>query len=347
VKLQHFLLRLNNAMELCAACKGLEIRLGSFLSRPGIDNSPRLRDPIRPLGGLDVICKNYKSCPLCRLIFAVFRSGPLQQIKNIANLSQIAVCAEWINALGPDKAERLRSPSTCILVWAESPSIPRDRYKVVLRAVSDLLPAQPHFGIISPTQNSFLDYAQIRSWLEHCEDKHSVCANTCNTRPTRSFFLIDVRDRCIVEPQEPCPYFALSYVWGGASQYMLTEDNIDELRRKHGIQDRHLAPTIRDAVTLTEKLGQRFLWADALCIIQDSKAIRQQTLQDMGAIYAQSLLTIVAGSCASANDHLPGVSKERQWTQWFQKISPSLTLSAHFDFKDHLEYAKYSQRAWT
>jgi len=334
-------------MEFCASCKTLEIRLASFLSRPGTDNNPRLRDPICSLGHLDLICSRYKSCPLCRLVFAVFRSDPLRRIKSISDPGEVAIFAKWISALGPGKAERSRSPSNCILVWAESSSIPSGRYKVVIRAVSDLMPAQPHFGRISPKRTSFLDYAQIKGWLHHCESKHESCTVTRNSKPTKHFFVIDVRDRCIVEPQEPCRYVALSYVWGGVSQYMLTEDNLEELLTKGSIQEKHLAPTIRDAVLLTERLGQRYLWVDALCIVQDSRAVRQQTLQDMGCIYAQSLLTIVAGSATSANDNILGVSVERTWIQWFQKISPSLTLSAHFDFKDFLENAKYSERAWT
>ncbi|KAF2795752.1 HET-domain-containing protein [Melanomma pulvis-pyrius CBS 109.77] len=98
---------------------------------------------------------------------------------------------------------------------------------------------------------------------------------------------------------------------------------------------------------LTGKLQEQYLWVDALCIIQDSDEIMQQTIRDMDRIYAQSVLTIVAATCLSANDSLPGVAGKRRWTQWYQKISPSLTLSAHFDFKDYMMCSKYNQRAWT
>lgn len=167
------------------------------------------------------------------------------------------------------------------------------------------------------------------------------------TRPTKHFYMIYVLAECIVVPQEPCRYVALSHVWGGTKQHMLTEDNLEDLRKKGGIRENQVSQTIRDAMIFTRNLGERYLWCDALCIVQDSKAIRQQTLQDMGVIYGQSLITIVAGSCNNADENLPGVSTERHWMQWFQRISPSLTVSAHFDFKDHLEDAKYSRRAWT
>ncbi|KAF3004782.1 hypothetical protein E8E13_002307 [Curvularia kusanoi] len=67
----------------------------------------------------------------------------------------------------------------------------------------------------------------------------------------------------------------------------------------------------------------------------------------MGQIYEQSLLTIVAGNCSSANDHLPGVTKARVWKYWAAKVSSALSISAHYDFKDLLEHATYNQRAWT
>ncbi|KAF2030740.1 heterokaryon incompatibility, partial [Setomelanomma holmii] len=89
-------------------------------------------------------------------------------------------------------------------------------------------------------------------------------------------------------------YVALSYVWGSASQYMLTEDNLEILMKRGGVEKRHLTASVRDAIHLTAKLGERYLWVDALCIVQDAQVIRSQTLRDMDCIYAQSTLTVVA-----------------------------------------------------
>ena len=130
-------------------------------------------------------------------------------------------------------------------------------------------------------------------------------------------------------------------------QYKLTEDNLGALSLRYSLRPEHLTTTINDAIILTRQLKERYLWVDTLCLIQDSSAIRQQTLQDMDRIYSQSVLTIVAGNCSSANDSVLGVSKPRKCTTWFQKVTPTLTLSAHFDFKDILEGSIYSQRAWT
>ena len=335
-------------MESCISCGRLGISLASFVSHPGTDNNPRLKDSIYNLGRLTEIRKRFKSCPLCRLIFAAFQSGPIKRVAQLTDLSNIAVFATWINALGPSKAERLKSPSLAILVWAESPQTPSGSYKFAVRAVSRMLPDQPFFGRISPSRASFLDFDQIKSWLKHCQTQHSSCRGTTrSSRPTKHFFVIDVRFKRIVEAPECCQYLALSYVWGGACQYMLSEDNQEMFRQTDSLQPKYLTTTIRDAIELTAKLGERYLWVDALCIVQDSNVIRQQTLQDMDRIYTESLLTIVAGTCYSANDILPGVTEKRNWIQWHQKVSSVLSLSAHFDYKDFLDNATYSERAWT
>jgi hypothetical protein len=334
-------------MDFCVSCTALDISLGSFITHPGTDDNHRLKDPIRSIGRLNEIRNRYKTCALCRLIFAVFRSGPFTRLTGITDLSNVAVFAKWINALGPSKAERLKSCSISILVWAEAPHVPSGLYKVIIRAVSDILPTQPFFGRLSPVAASLLDFGQIKSWLKGCEGSHIACAPTSSVKPTKHFFVIDTRFMCIIEPHDTCRYLALSYVWGAVDQYMLSEDNIEKLKKSFSIQPRHLTATIRDAIVLTKQLGERYLWVDTLCIIQDSKSVRQQTLRDMGSIYAQSLLTIVAGSCSSANDSLPGVTEQRIWIQWHQKVSNSLAISAHFDFKDLLERTTYQSRAWT
>jgi hypothetical protein len=334
-------------MDFCTSCTRLNVSLSSFISHPGADDNPRLKDPIYELGHLHDLGKRYKSCPLCRLIFAAFQSGPIKGISGSNDLRQIAIFATWINALGASRTERLKSPSLAILVWAEPPQVEHGMYKIVLRAVSNILPDQPYFGRISPTRSSFLDFNQIRHWLTHCNLRHSSCsASSRPPRPTRHFLVIDVYDKCIVEAPDHCRYVALSYVWG-VRQYKLSEDNQDMFRQKGSLQPKYLATTLRDAIELTAKLGERYLWIDALCIVQDSRAVREPILQDMDRIYADSLLTVVAGTCRSANNILPGVTQERVWTQWYQKVSGSLTLSAHFDFKDFLDHATYSERAWT
>ncbi|KAI1107030.1 HET-domain-containing protein [Jackrogersella minutella] len=92
-------------------------------------------------------------------------------------------------------------------------------------------------------------------------------------------------------------YIALSYVWGGP-QPMTTTANIDEFVTS-GLDMSQFPPTIRDAVEATHNLGVRYLWIDALCIMQDSAADKAAQLGAMCRIYRTAYLTLNA-ACASS-----------------------------------------------
>ncbi|KAF2728280.1 hypothetical protein EJ04DRAFT_395284, partial [Polyplosphaeria fusca] len=59
-------------------------------------------------------------------------------------------------------------------------------------------------------------------------------------------------------------------------------------------------------------LSIRYLWVDALCIIQDSGEDKDVQIASMGFIYGGAHLTIVAAFGDSANAGLPGISIPRR-----------------------------------
>ncbi|KAK6842849.1 hypothetical protein PG987_003709 [Apiospora arundinis] len=67
-----------------------------------------------------------------------------------------------------------------------------------------------------------------------------------------------------------------------------------------------IAPTVKHAMGLTRIMGERYLWVDALCIVQDDNEETRSQLQLMGAIYASAKLTIVALD-GDASDGIPGL----------------------------------------
>ena len=93
-------------------------------------------------------------------------------------------------------------------------------------------------------------------------------------------------------------YVCLSYCWGGRSDFVTTTSNID--RHKQFISLGTLPKTLRDAVVLTRALRIRYLWIDALCIIQDDKLDVDIETAGMQSIYANSALTIAA----AVSDHV-------------------------------------------
>ncbi|KAM5349512.1 hypothetical protein ACJ41O_006017 [Fusarium nematophilum] len=98
-------------------------------------------------------------------------------------------------------------------------------------------------------------------------------------------------------------YLALSYCWGDQNQealFQLHENNLKDL--KSGVELSRLSQSIQDAIIATRKLGFKYLWVDALCIIQDDYADKDQELSRMSTIYKNATLTLAAGTAASASE---------------------------------------------
>ncbi|KUJ23878.1 HET-domain-containing protein [Mollisia scopiformis] len=172
------------------------------------------------------------------------------------------------------------------------------------------------------------NYDLVKSWVKNCTDYHQKCNHPSSVKARLPSRLVDVdgdgkkHNIKLVETFEGSAssatsasqsYIALSYCWGTTSskgdfeageKYRTTFQNIE--RRKAGFSELDLPPTIRDAVTITRRLGFKYLWADALCILQgtDPKAAEDWASEAtrMHQIYGNASLAIAAASAASAYD---------------------------------------------
>ncbi|PVH79651.1 HET-domain-containing protein [Cadophora sp. DSE1049] len=88
-------------------------------------------------------------------------------------------------------------------------------------------------------------------------------------------------------------YIALSHCWGRLGHFRLTESTLEQM--KSGLPTSSLAKNFRDAITITRLLGLRYLWIDALCILQDSQTDWELESAKMGQYYQKAWLTIAAG----------------------------------------------------
>lgn len=65
------------------------------------------------------------------------------------------------------------------------------------------------------------------------------------------------------------PYVTISHCWGKGPIAKTTDSTLDKMKDR---VDRSMLPqTFKDAVAVTHLLGYRYLWIDALCIIQGNK----------------------------------------------------------------------------
>lgn len=145
-------------------------------------------------------------------------------------------------------------------------------------------------------------------------------------------------------------YLALSYTWGIQQTYVTTINTIKD--KLHALDTALLPKTIIEAITVTRRLGFRYLWVDSLCIIQDSKEDKRHEISQMRLIFQHATLTIAAGKASSVTEGLL-TKPDLQWFMAPFKIpfrcsgsrdgTVSVGHTAYYErFKD-----PWNSRAWT
>ncbi|KAF3769537.1 HET-domain-containing protein, partial [Cryphonectria parasitica EP155] len=146
-------------------------------------------------------------------------------------------------------------------------------------------------------------FHRVTKWLKDCTRHHTSCSVVETSLPTYTLDVgsVDTAEELrLVENKNGTAkglYVALSYVWGVPFEedlrqlYLCTGNKHDYLDR---VPEEKLPQTLQDAVFATRKLGIRYLWIDALCIIQDDKEFKKKEIMNMHRIFGDSHLTIQA-----------------------------------------------------
>jgi hypothetical protein len=199
-----------------------------------------------------------------------------------------------------------------------------------------------------------------KRWLDTCTSNHLetipgfIPTRLIDLEPDTkkgSARLVSQRD---IDPGHcPLQYIALSYCWGANPSFPTTNSaNIGEMQRSIPVSE--LPQTIKDAITITRYLGIRYLWVDALCILQgDDVAAKTDWISEsetMGQLYQSAHLTIAAASASSATE---GILNERTVSPpGFWALPKSLTSFEVFYLGPYRETEKQiteplDRRGWT
>ncbi|KAJ4212833.1 hypothetical protein NW759_011474 [Fusarium solani] len=164
---------------------------------------------------------------------------------------------------------------------------------------------------------------RIQPWIKTCCGDHALCnlphgqtsPSTHMENPPLPNRVIDVgvegaSPRLYVPKLEQgstvfSDYLILSYCWGkGNLNARTTRHNFEQRRAKINLEE--LSKTILDAIDVTRAMGQRYLFVDAICIIQHNQGedatdwLAEAPL--MGRYYQNALCTIAAAAAYDSND---------------------------------------------
>ncbi|KAK4235827.1 heterokaryon incompatibility protein-domain-containing protein [Achaetomium macrosporum] len=168
-------------------------------------------------------------------------------------------------------------------------------------------------------------YELASEWLRQCDERHACARKSSDLLPTR---VLDVGDPSndvsgaaplirLYQPSrgERGRYITVSHCWGKVepaekARYCTYACNIRD--RMRGISWDDLPQSFRDAVTVTRRLGIRYLWIDSICIIQphqDCPVCSMTAASDwasectrMEAYYSSAYCTIAATSAKDSRE---------------------------------------------
>ncbi|KAG1754315.1 heterokaryon incompatibility protein-domain-containing protein [Suillus lakei] len=212
------------------------------------------------------------------------------------------------------------------------------------------------FDLHSRRVKNTVDIDLVKKWIKLCRENHGdECQNAWRVddeehRKLPEFVrVVDVVSMTLVPAPSSCHYVALSYVWGAIStEYRTTKDNIAERSTPGGLNTATFPETITDSILFVRQLGQRYIWIDALCIIQDCSQDKLTQIHAMDLVYGLSYFTIMAAGGTSARDPLPGCRPRTRIIQQHIEVVQGLHLCVGPPrLQEALALSVWNTRCWT
>ena len=213
-------------------------------------------------------------------------------------------------------------------------------------------------SLIPVVDPHFIDLDKAQQWIQHCNDTHPPsCRQSLRPRAALAslqILLIDVFRMCLVQAEGTEDYLALSYVWGQSPDLFATSKaNLHLLSSSRGFEspnvDKRLPGTVKRALELTRLVGQRYLWIDRFCIIQDDPIHTASQVNGMATIYSNASLTLCAADGLDSDTGLlgiPGSSSHRKVMQTVYDLVGDFGTST-FVVPSQGYKSIYDARGWT
>ena len=208
-----------------------------------------------------------------------------------------------------------------------------------------------------------VNMALARDWLSECETDHkqkcslpgTTTGGSASPAGPRDLLVVDVLLMNLCRMPHGSRYIALSYCWPKVNKFVTTKSSLTGLYIPGALRDKEerMFQAIQDAIQCVSELGERYLWVDALCIIQDDEEHKSFQVQQMDRVYGSSLLTLIhappeARPEVEAHNGLAGYRKRYQMTKQVTYQVQGLELLIPFtSLNDVISGSLWTTRAWT
>lgn len=158
---------------------------------------------------------------------------------------------------------------------------------------------QDQFGENEDANSYDARFSMIKQWLSDCCHKHCTC--TSQEVPSLPNRVLDVgpadgsQNPCLLLSQGRKGHdITLSYCWGKAKAFSINTPTLNAFEREIPLQN--LPRLFRDFVFLARFLELRYIWIDALCIMQDDSNDWEKESAQMCSTYSKADLTLAAAA---------------------------------------------------
>ena len=207
----------------------------------------------------------------------------------------------------------------------------------------------------------WVHWGNVQQWVRQCDRTHG---NRCHEPRWLGGFpravpewLVDVRRLCLVHRPtlgNASAYVALSYARGECDYLRASRRSMEFLTQPGALASdaclHRMPDTIWNAIAVTRGLGERYLWVDSLCIIQDDGNAVYKSLAMMNLIYATATVTIVALTGQGLDYGLRGLqtrSQARDLKIGVCELDNGEKLVTNPVDDDEVTSLSYQNRAWT
>lgn len=290
-------------------------------------------------------------CHLCQFLIRISKGGPFQFANHKEKPDHIVLQAYSSLSLLSFKQGDIKhvkdAPILTVAAGCRSKHHERQAHHALIRGIGKVGDSH-YFGLLkdnaTPVHDTLafrntsghINWEDVKSYVTFCKTNHQCGYKGPQNVP--NLVVIDCESRRLASlPNTETPYLTLSYTWGRGE---VVDQDLDGLPSI-------LPQVIEDAIQVVIALGQRYIWVDRYCIPQNNAGEKHRLVQEMGSIYQNSSLTIVAAAGNDPTYGLPGVSVIPRWEVSPISVGDITLVPCKRDLMTTLRNSKWNTRGWT